>query len=54
VQHELAALDGPTIMLPGYTVRELFDAFMCGAALLHKIPEVGHPKRKRFLDIDDK
>ncbi len=57
VRHELAAfkgsLDGPAFMLPGYTVRELFDAFMYGAALLHKIPDVGDPKRKRFLDIYD-
>ena len=48
------ALDGPALMLPCYTVRELFDAFMYGAALLHKIPDVGDPKRKRFLDIYDK
>lgn len=58
VQHELAAfngaLDGQAFMLPGYTVRELFDAFMYGAALLHKIPDIGDPKRKRFLDIYDK
>ena len=58
VRHELAAfkgaLDGPALMLPGYTVRELFEAFMYGAALLHKIPDVGDPKRKRFLDIYDK
>ncbi len=58
VQHELtsfkAALDGPAFLLPGYTVRELFDAFMYGAGLLHKIPDVGDPKRKLFLDIYDK
>jgi hypothetical protein len=58
VQHELSAfngiLDGASFMLPGYTVRELFDAFMYGAALLHKIPEVGDPKRQRFLDLYDK
>lgn len=58
VQHELAAfkrtLDGPVFMLPGYTVRELFDSFMYGAALLHKIPDVGDSTRKRFLDIYDK
>ena len=46
-------LDGPTFMLPGYTVRELFDAFMYGAALLHKMPDVGDPKRNRFLEIYD-
>jgi hypothetical protein len=27
---------------------------MYGAALLHKIPDVGHPKRKRFLEIYDR
>jgi hypothetical protein len=58
VRHELAtfngALEGPVFMLPGYTVRELFDAFMYGAGLMHKIPDVGDPKRKHFLDIYDK
>jgi hypothetical protein len=58
MQHETAVysrtLEGPAFMLPSYTVRELFDAFMYGAALLHKIPEVGDPKRQRFLDICDK
>lgn len=58
MQHELAAfngaLDGDAFMLPGYTVRELFDAFMYGAALLHKTPGVGDLKRQRFLDIYDK
>jgi hypothetical protein len=57
VQHELEAfnamLDGPAIMLSGYTVRELFDAFLYGAALLHKIPEIDDRKRKRFLSIYD-
>jgi hypothetical protein len=58
VQHELATfngdLDGPVFMLRDYTARELFDAFIYGAALLHKIPKVGDPKRKRFLEIYDK
>jgi hypothetical protein len=58
VRHELAAfkrvLDGSASMLLSYTVRELFEAFMYGAALLHKIPRVGDAKRKRFLDIYDK
>jgi hypothetical protein len=57
VQRELVAfkgaLDGGAFMLPGYTVRDLFDAFMYGAALRHKIPPVGDPKRQRFLDIYD-
>ncbi len=58
VQHELTAfmgaLDGPAFMLPDYTIRELFDAFMYGAGLLHKIPAVDDTKRKHFLDIFDK
>lgn len=57
VRHELTAfngaLDGPVLKLPGYTVRELFDAFIYGAALLHKLPKVGDEKRQRFLDIYD-
>jgi len=57
VRHELAtfnlALDRPAFMLPAYTGRELFDAFMYGAALLYKIPDVGDPERKRFLEIYD-
>src|SRR5262245_12756486 len=35
------------------TVRQLFDAFIYGAALLHKIPEVNDATRKRFLRIYD-
>ncbi len=58
VRHELTAfkraLDEPVFMLSDYTVQELFDAFMYGAALLHKIPKVGDPKRRRFLEIYDK
>jgi hypothetical protein len=58
VRHELTAfkgtLDGPAFMLPNDTVRELFDAFMYGAALLHKVPDVTDPKRKRFADFYDK
>jgi hypothetical protein len=57
VLHELtafvSALDGAAFMMPGYTVRELFDSFLYGAALLHKISPVGDAKRKRFLDIYD-
>jgi hypothetical protein len=58
VRHELATfngvLDGGTPTLPGHTVRELFDAFMYGAALLHKIPPPSDTTRQRFLDIYDK
>ena len=58
VSYELAsfnrALDGPVFMLPEYTTRELFEAFIYGAALMHKMPVVGNEKRNRFLDIYDK
>ena len=58
VRHELqrfnSVVNDAAFMLPAYTVRELFDAFMYGAALLHKMPAVGDPKRRRFLDIYDK
>ena len=58
VQHELVsfnnALASNAVMMPGYKVRDLFDAFVYGAALMHKIPRVGDPKRQRFLDIYDK
>jgi hypothetical protein len=57
VRQELAGfkskLDGPAILLPDCTVRELFDAFMYGAALLHKIPKVGDTTRQRFLQVYD-
>lgn len=58
VKKELDSFNGAlarsAFMMPGYTVRELFDAFMYGASLMHKMPPVGDPKRKRFLDIYDK
>lgn len=57
VRHELLAfnttLSQYAINLPVCTLRELFDAFMYGAGLLHKIPKVGNPKRVRFLEIYD-
>lgn len=48
-----SAVDGAAFKLPGCTVRDLFDAFMYGAALLHKIADVDHKKRKRFHEIYD-
>jgi hypothetical protein len=58
VQHELAsfndALASDLLMVPGYTMRELFDAFIYGAGLMHKIPRVVDRKRQNFLDIYDK
>jgi len=47
-------LDEPGFMLPAYTVRELFDAFMYGASLLHKPPHLLSDHRARFLQIIDK
>lgn len=41
-------------MMQEYIVRDLFDSFMYGAALLHKIPKENDPKRKLFLEIYDK
>lgn len=46
-------LDGQAFMLPSYTVRELFDAFMYGASLMHKAPRVNSAHRARFLQIID-
>lgn len=55
VRHEFAAFDGildnGSFTLPDFTVRELFDAFMYGAGLLHKIPTSGEKNRQRFLEI---
>jgi len=56
--HELNSfknvVSGNAFMVPGYTAREVFDAFMYGAGLLHKIPRVEDPKRQRFLELYDK
>lgn len=40
-------------LLPGYTVCELFDAFMYGASLMHKAPHIDSKHRTRFLQIYD-
>ncbi len=57
VKHELDSFNkniaSDAFMMPGCTVRQLFDAFMYGAALIHKIPPVGSPARQHFLDIYD-
>lgn len=57
VRYELmafnATLNQCALNLPVCTVRELFDAFMYGAGLLHKIPKVGNHRRVRFLEIYD-
>src|SRR5579872_615317 len=58
VMHELESfkniLTRDAFMLPGYTAREVFDAFIYGAGLLHKIPKEADAKRKRFLELYDK
>jgi hypothetical protein len=41
-------------MLACCTVRELFDAFLYGASLMHKSRNVGNRNRERFLEIYDK
>lgn len=46
-------LDGKAFMLQAYTVREIFDAFMYGASLMHKAPQVKSNHRSRFLQIYD-
>ena len=57
VKYELNAFNNALVqepfMLEGCTRQELFDAFMYGAALFHKIPDVNDKTRKRFLDIYD-
>ncbi|HMD54643.1 MAG TPA: hypothetical protein VKJ65_08860 [Phycisphaerae bacterium] len=58
VQYELNSfnrlLASDPFNLTGCTLHELFDAFMYGAALMHKIPPEGDIKRERFLEIYDK
>jgi hypothetical protein len=58
ITHELEAfknlLGREGFMLPGDTGREVFDAFMYGAGLLHKIPREQDTKRQKFLELYDK
>jgi len=57
VRHEeqcfFGALDGTAWPLTGYTVREVFEAFLYGAGLLHRLPGENDDKRKRFLQLHD-
>ncbi|MGE3317268.1 MAG: hypothetical protein AB7O26_19290 [Planctomycetaceae bacterium] len=46
-------LSSNALMLDSCTVRELFDAFLYGAGLMHKMPKEGSPKRTRFLALYD-
>ena len=48
-----AALDSSVFMIPGCSCRQLFDAFMYGASLMHKPPKLTSPKRALFLKIYD-
>lgn len=48
-------LDSPTypFAIGEYTLREIFDAFMYGAGIMHKIPKDNNATLKKFLDIYD-
>jgi len=46
-------LDGHAHFLKAFTVRQLFDAFIYGAGLMHKMQEVGKTNRELFLKIYD-
>jgi hypothetical protein len=48
-----ALLDSNALMVQTYTFRELFDAFMYGASLMHKPPHLLSKHRARFLEIYD-
>jgi hypothetical protein len=57
VRHEeqcfYRALDGIAWPLTGYTVREVFEAFLYGAGLLHRLPRESDDTRNRFLQLHD-
>jgi hypothetical protein len=48
-------LESPTFPFPvkNYTLRQLFDGFMYGAGLIHKIPKRNDAAMKCFLDVYD-
>lgn len=48
-----ALLAGKAFMLPGYTVLQVFEAFMYGASLMHKAPDIKSIHRAEFLQIHD-
>jgi hypothetical protein len=58
VKTELAgfegAIDGSAWPLAGYTMRELFEAYLYGAGLFHGFPGPNSEKRRRFLHLYDK
>ena len=47
-------LDSPTFPFPikTYTLRQIFNAFIYGAGMMHKVPD-GDSTHKRFLDMYD-
>jgi len=50
-----ATLAGKCFMLDDYTVREVFDAFIYGAGLMHSSPHLRSPtNRERFRKLDDR
>ena len=60
VEYEVGRFDhqlkSPPFPLPvqNLTFRQLFDAFLYGASLLHKVPKENEASRRRFLAIYDK
>ena len=48
-----ANLDGEATLLAGQSVRDVFDAFIYGAGLMHKMPRVASQHRTRFLSLYD-
>jgi hypothetical protein len=46
-------LDTVSVMHPDHTLRDLFDAFMYGASLMHKPPQLNSRHRAKFLQIYD-
>ncbi len=49
-----ASLDDSPLLLKGYSRRDIFDAFMYGASLVHKPPHSRSPHKHRFLKLYDK
>lgn len=46
-------LNNDSFRLKGYSVRQLFDAFMYGAGILHKFPKKDAGNKKRMLELID-
>lgn len=46
-------LSGDAFFLDGHSVQDVFDAFLYGAALVHKSPHLRSADRARFLELYD-